>query len=172
MIWSNMVDMRDIIVSSFSALLAICAGNSPPTSEFPAQRPETRSFDVFFDLRLNKRLRKIMRLLIWNANAPIMTSLMISTMQPQEDHIVHYMTYRCICRISLWNTFIRWRYRLRYAITFYTDLETSIVEKCRSMPYPGDGCFWIYHLYSPIQMRIITRSSTSFTSQYLENDAY
>ena len=27
-------------------------------SEFPAQRPVTRSFDVFFDLRLNKRLSK------------------------------------------------------------------------------------------------------------------
>ena len=26
--------------------------------EFPAQRPMTRSFDVFFDLRLNKRLSK------------------------------------------------------------------------------------------------------------------
>ena len=35
----------------FSALLAICAGNSPVTGEFPAQRPVTRSFDVFFDLR-------------------------------------------------------------------------------------------------------------------------
>ena len=39
-----------------SALLAICAGNSPVTGEFPTQRPVTRSFDVFFDLRLNKRL--------------------------------------------------------------------------------------------------------------------
>ena len=28
------------------------------TSEFPAQRPETRSFDVFFDLCLNERLSK------------------------------------------------------------------------------------------------------------------
>ena len=26
--------------------------------EFPAQRPVTRSFDVFFDLRLNKPLSK------------------------------------------------------------------------------------------------------------------
>ena len=43
---------------SISALLALCAGNSPVTGEFPAQRPVTRSFDVFFDLRLNKRLRK------------------------------------------------------------------------------------------------------------------
>ena len=32
--------------------------NSPVTSEFPAQRPVTRSFDVFFDLPLNKRLSK------------------------------------------------------------------------------------------------------------------
>ena len=33
-------------------------GNSPVPGEFPAQRPVTRSFDVFFDLRLNQRLSK------------------------------------------------------------------------------------------------------------------
>ena len=38
-----------------SALLALCAGNSPVAGEFPSQRPVTRSFGVFFDLRLNKR---------------------------------------------------------------------------------------------------------------------
>ena len=42
-------------METFSALLALCAGNSPVPGEFPAQRPATRSFDVFFDLRLNKR---------------------------------------------------------------------------------------------------------------------
>ena len=45
-------------METFSALLAICAGNSPVTGELPAQRPVTRSFDVFFGLRLNKRLSK------------------------------------------------------------------------------------------------------------------
>ena len=35
-------------METFSALLAICAGNSPVTGEFPAQRSVTRSFDVFF----------------------------------------------------------------------------------------------------------------------------
>ena len=30
----------------------------PGPGEFPAQRPVTRSFDVFFDLRLNKQLSK------------------------------------------------------------------------------------------------------------------
>ena len=45
-------------VETFSALLAICAWNSPVPGEFPAQRPVTQIFDVFFDLRLNKRLSK------------------------------------------------------------------------------------------------------------------
>ena len=61
-------------METFSALLAICAGNSPVTGEFPAQRPVTRSFDVFFDLRLNERLSKQSWLVIWDAIAPIMTS--------------------------------------------------------------------------------------------------
>ena len=33
-------------------------GNSPVTGEFPSRRPMTRSFDVFSDPRLNKRLSK------------------------------------------------------------------------------------------------------------------
>ena len=49
--WRNQLE-------TFSALLALCAGNLPVTGEFPSQRPVTLSFDVFFDLRLNKRLSK------------------------------------------------------------------------------------------------------------------
>ena len=45
-------------MEAFSALLVLCAGNSPVTGEFPAQRPVTRSFGVFFDLHQNKRLSK------------------------------------------------------------------------------------------------------------------
>ena len=45
-------------METFSALLAHCEGNSPVTGEFPSQRPVTRSFDVFFDQRLHKRLSK------------------------------------------------------------------------------------------------------------------
>ena len=45
-------------METFSAILAICAGNSPVIGEFPTQRPVTRSFDVFFDLCLNKQLSK------------------------------------------------------------------------------------------------------------------
>ena len=49
--WRNQME-------TFSALLAILAGNSQVPGEFPAQRPVTRSFHVFFDLRLNKPLSK------------------------------------------------------------------------------------------------------------------
>ena len=53
---------RESIMTSLSgnisALLALCKGNPPVTGGFPSQRPVTRSFDVFFDLCLNKRLSK------------------------------------------------------------------------------------------------------------------
>ena len=45
-------------METFSALLVRCEGNSPVTGEFPSQRPVARSFDVFFHLRLNRRLNK------------------------------------------------------------------------------------------------------------------
>ena len=45
-------------METFSALLALCERKLPVTGEFPSQRPVTRSFDVFFDLCLNKRLNK------------------------------------------------------------------------------------------------------------------
>ena len=60
-IYSSVLSKSFMMTSSngtFSALLALCAGNSPVPGEIPAQRPVTRSFDVFFDVRPNKRLSK------------------------------------------------------------------------------------------------------------------
>ena len=45
-------------IITLSALLALCQGNPSIIVGFPSQRPATRSFGVFFDLRLNKRLSK------------------------------------------------------------------------------------------------------------------
>ena len=50
-------------------------GNSPVTGEFPTQRPVMRSFDVFFGPYLNKWFEKMVKLMIWDAIRPIMTSL-------------------------------------------------------------------------------------------------
>ena len=57
-IWRNFHPWWRHQIERFSALLALCAGNSPVAGEFSAQRPVTRSFGVFFDLRLNKWLSK------------------------------------------------------------------------------------------------------------------
>ena len=45
-------------METFSVLLAVCAGNSSGHRWNPRTRPVKRSFDVFFDLRLYKRLIK------------------------------------------------------------------------------------------------------------------
>ena len=66
-------------METFSVSLALCAGNSLVTGEFPSQGPVSRSYDVFFDLRLNKRLSKqswgwwfetLSRLLLRHCNYP------------------------------------------------------------------------------------------------------
>ena len=63
-------------METFFALLALYEGNPPVTGEFTSQRLMTLSFDVFFDLHLNKRLsQKIGTRVIWDAIALIMTSL-------------------------------------------------------------------------------------------------
>ena len=45
-------------MDTISAILVICVWNSLVTGEFLGRRPVTRSCDVFFDLRLNRRLSK------------------------------------------------------------------------------------------------------------------
>ena len=56
--YHNMVPWWRHQMETFSALLVLCEGISPITGEFPSHRPVTQSFDIFFDLHLNKRLRK------------------------------------------------------------------------------------------------------------------
>ena len=62
-------------METFSTLLALCAGNSLVTGKFPAQKPVTQGFDVFFDEPELTVEETIVRLWIWDTTAPIMTSL-------------------------------------------------------------------------------------------------
>ena len=55
--WSGYAWWRQQL-ETISALLTLCVGNSPVIGEFLLQRPVTGSFDVSFDLRLNKRCSK------------------------------------------------------------------------------------------------------------------
>ena len=58
-------------METFSALLVFCVGNPSVTRDFPSQKPATRNFDIFFDMRLYKQLTPV----IWDAISLIMTSL-------------------------------------------------------------------------------------------------
>ena len=59
-------------MDAFTVLLALCAGNSPVTGEFPSQRPVTRSFDVFFDHAVELTIKT---LVVWDAIVLMTTSL-------------------------------------------------------------------------------------------------
>ena len=55
--WRHQMETLSALLP-LTALLALCAGISPVTGEFPTQRPVTWSFDVFSEICLNKRSSK------------------------------------------------------------------------------------------------------------------
>ena len=70
-------------METFSALLAFRAVSSPVAGEFPAQRPVTRGFDVFFDLPETTDEQTMETPVIWDDIALIMTSLECRIFQSQ-----------------------------------------------------------------------------------------
>ena len=85
-------------------------GISPVTGEFPSQRPVTRSFDVLFDLRLNKRLSKQSRRRWFeNLRLPdlhLNSRLLLMTIRSQESNSGNghrgryaplFRNYCCLC---------------------------------------------------------------------------
>ena len=56
--WNSDYTWWRLQMEAFFALLVLCVGTPHATCGIPSQRPVTRSFDVFFDLRVNKRLSK------------------------------------------------------------------------------------------------------------------
>ena len=127
-------------METFSALLAICAGNSPVTGEFPAQRPVTRSFDVFFDLRLNERLSK--RSWGWWCETPS-RPLWRHSNAPNVRCMLAYIHKKALNRLhelelenSLFDTYKYTSYmtRSRWSKKLYKysrETKTKKVHKCR-----------------------------------------
>ena len=93
-------------METFPALLALCAGNSPVPGEIPTQRPMTQSFDVFFDLRLNKR---------WVNNGeagdlrPYRTHYDVTVMKRILSFFMDYTMYFIqLCRKVVWGNCMKW----------------------------------------------------------------
>ena len=112
-------------METFSALLAICAGNSPVPGEFPTQRPVTRSFDVYFDLRPNKWLSKqswfeTLSCSLWRHRNEMVCSVallvkLISTRVGHKTH--HHSSRRTLMDASPLNNW-RSKYLLLFSTTY------------------------------------------------------
>ena len=136
-------------MEAFSALLVLCAGNSPVTGEFPSQRPVTRSFDVFFNLRLNKRLRK-QSPVIWRNRAYYAVTVMMykfDTCQGNHFHLartsgVNFLGYSkrkfdaqqyAAPHQNKWSSVIIWK-------ALATALCSSVNHELRSTPRTRFKC--------------------------------
>ena len=123
-------------METFSALLAICARNSTVPGEFPAQRPVTRSFDVFFDLRLNKRLSKqslgwwfeTPSLLLWHHCNEIKLLLVPLTMITKQKDCMYMYVY-----LGFSLTVLPMRsYFLFFSFWFFRNIKMDLCfKKCK-----------------------------------------
>ena len=107
-------------METFSALLALCAGNSPVTCEFAAQRPVTRSFGVFFDLRLNKRLSEAGELRCQLAHYDVIVMI------PWRHHIIisQPQAHWYLTKHGRWSHTISWitfSWNHTYSMPMYTS---------------------------------------------------
>ena len=108
-------------MDTFSALLVIWAGDSPVTGDFPEQRSVTRSFNVFFDLRLKKRF--------WDAMRRIETPSRPLWRQSN------------VCNVSYWN--FAFLYSLRFVIRSH-EVPRSYLKPFVKWIWPAaqQQCWW------------------------------
>ena len=114
-------------METFSALLAICAGNSPATAELPAQSPVTRSFDIFFDLSLNKRLSK--QSWVWRRHRAhydviVMVQPNYRTFTKYLDHV----PWECFTTL---NEHLKCCYKCVDSVTMVTELLYDLILEIR-----------------------------------------
>ena len=89
-------------METFSASLALCVGNSPITGKFPAQRPMTWGFDVFFDLRLNEQLSKQSWGLYFDTpRRPLWRHCNVSACQSVPWFRIWYISYCSPCKFNI-----------------------------------------------------------------------
>ena len=121
-------------METFSALLAICAGNSPVPGEFPAQMPVTRSFDAFFDLRLNKPLSKqswgwwfeTPSCPLWRHRNDSMHGLLTADIMSYSNQIIQHMDVAVDCEYI-------WQMKYNSMACYTIGMEFRIVSRSQFM---------------------------------------
>ena len=131
-------------METFSALLAICAGNSPVTGEFPGQRPVPRSFDGFCDLRLNKRLSN--QLWGWWFGTPLrplwrhcnvnLTTAMWKFSNPEIQETANHMRTADCCLVRTYGIkdpgrhwYRQWLVAWRHQVITWTNVYSGVPDR-------------------------------------------
>ena len=145
-------------METFSALLAICAANSPVSGEFPTQRTVTRSFDVFFDQRLNKRLSK--QWWGWWFETP--SDPLWCHCNPCE---LRWLTWN-IVRVSHCRCCVIWKFiflstsSLVWINSYQKKVHNCNVSSCQPMSIIQTLKFWLINIYTTFN-HVITNTNVN-----------
>ena len=131
-------------METFSALMALCAGKSLVSGEFPSQRPVTRRIDVFFDLRLNELLSKHhWRRWFWRHRA----HYDVTVMQKQASHPTgHHCTAWSSARLCFYQMRSAWSMdqgstKKRSAVHNFVPTVTKFCVMWEGLSLPHDTKF-------------------------------
>ena len=127
-------------METFSALLALCVGNSLVTGEFPSQRPVTQSFDVFFDLCLNQQLSKQWRWQ-WFQTSPHSLWRYCNVVMPHDIIYLHcfppWASYQmrkiagCACAGNAGNDFPATDFKGNHQLVIPACITARVSRTCR-----------------------------------------
>ena len=171
-------------VETFSALLAICAGNSLVTGEFPAQRPVTRSFDVFFDLHLNKPLSK--QSWGWWFETPSCPSWRhCNDQQNKENQLTSSICSSCFSRSSIlsvvvitpgrrkkwyyYNKQVRERYSNNNCVLYILNVFVSIYNPTTFGQTSSHSDYMIFRKREPYSDKRISHKNKQVHFVYIQN---
>ena len=130
-------------MDTFSALLFF-VGNSPVTGEFPTQRPVTRSFEVFFDLRLNKCLSKQSRRRWFETPSRSLCEILLCEYEYRDYHLSYSISQITSSTGMFWARLGKWT----------TIIRDTLVSLCKQ-PFPLYAEFIIGNTHTHTYIYII-----------------
>ena len=155
-------------METFSALPDLCEGNPSANDGFPSQRPVTRSFDVFLDLRLNKRLNKQTRRWLFETQSPsLWRHCNATSLIHRSDEKLCMSQYMCI-NVYIFSSFSQ--------ALCYAELGTVIPKAGGDYvyiynilgPLPGFICAWTHSMIvAPSANAVISRTAALYMGQAL-----
>ena len=146
-------------IQTFSSLLAICAVNSSVTGRLSTQRPVRRSFDVFFDMRLNKRLCKQWRGWWFETRwCPLWRHC--------KEMGFKQKIWNWLCFCCCWNrlTVLRLFPDTFHAVSLVLKLASILLKQNKDVNYNN---IWGLRHYNDVIMSAMASQITSFTIVYL-----